>query len=171
MSIERIKKIMPVPDRAVEAGGHDWASLSSELKKDFPKDYKEFVSLYGTGSIGEFLWIINPFSINPNLNLEKVFYFLYAYQSLRQDFPDLYPRKKESFWPWGFTDNGDCLFWLLDGGSPDKWQVGIQASDPSSEEMTNMTTSEFLEALVEKRFSSVIFPAEFLVEDKEFFSI
>lgn len=36
-----------------------------------PLDYKKFINKYGTGSINDFIWILNPFSENENLNLIK----------------------------------------------------------------------------------------------------
>lgn len=59
----------------------------------FPDDYKEFISTYGTGSIDNFLWILNPFSKNININFfDDMKHFQWAYRELKSEFPENYPR-------------------------------------------------------------------------------
>ena len=118
-----------MPENTTEVTDHDWAAVCSKLGvPDLPTVYKEFVSTYGTGYIGNFLWVMNPFSANPNINLEKILYFRSAYQTLRQAHPMYYPREFGTFLPWAATDNGDSIVWLLDGNSPDDWQVVLASS-------------------------------------------
>ena len=168
MTIAKIMSLLPVPDDIVEEKNHDWGSVFSELGTKLPKDYIEFLSVYGSGVIGDFLWILNPHSLNRNLNLEKMRYFREAYQVLRQDHPAYYPREFQEFLPWGFTDNGDSIVWINNGMEPNEWLVGIQAADPSQEELTGLTMLDFLEALLENRLVSSILPRQFLDSEKEF---
>jgi len=168
MTISKILELLPVPSDAVEEKDHNWAPIYSKLGTVLPQDYIEFLSIYGSGSIGDFLWVMNPHSQNRSLNLEQMQYFRDAYRVLRSDHPLYYPRKPDDFLPWAFTDNGDVVFWLKEGAKPDQWLVGIQAADPTQEEQTDFTTSEFLEALLEKRLASSILPSQFLEADKEF---
>ena len=172
MSIERLLELMPAPDAAYETQGHDWLSVQDALGTDLPSDYKEFLSIYGTGVVGEFLWVLNPFSSNPNLNLEKIRYFQEAYQQMKELFPEEYPRERlphtGSFLTWAVTDNGDSLFWVLDDSEPNSWCVGIHSSDQGEEELTGLTMSGFLEVLLEKKLESSILPIQFLNIDKDF---
>jgi len=168
MIIARIKELLPVPETTSENYKGDWNALPLEFGGRFPDSYKEFVSTYGTGSIGGFLWVLNPFSQNPSLNLDQAEYFRSAYQSLKANFPQYYPRGKEDFLPWAFTDNGDAIVWLIDGSDPNEWPVCVQASDPSQEEISNLNTQEFLEALLEKKLASSILPSQFLDAEKQF---
>jgi len=171
MTLSRIVELLPVPDVATENERGDCDSLSVEFGVRFPDIFIDFVSTYGTGSIGGFLWILNPFSKNPNLNLDQARYFRNAYQNLRNDFPEYYPRRSDEFLPWAFTDNGDAVVWLIDEGDPNDWCVCVQASDPAQEEMTGLNTQEFLEALLEKRLASSILPVQFLEADKQFVAL
>lgn len=45
--------------------------MEKNLGMILPLDYKKFINKYGTGSINDFIWILNPFSENENLNLIK----------------------------------------------------------------------------------------------------
>lgn len=168
MTLTRIVELLPIPANNSEQGLGNWDALPEEFGRRFPDTYVDFVSTYGTGSIGAFLWILNPFSENPSLNFDQARYFRDAYQSLRDDFPKYYPRKRNGFLPWAFTDNGDAIVWVTDEGDPNEWQVCVQSPDPAQEEMTNMNTQAFLEALLEKRLRSSILPMDFLDSDKEF---
>lgn len=170
MSIDKIIQLMPVPDSPVEVADHNWAAVFTKLGvSNLPTDYKEFVSTYGTGSIGEFLWIMNPFSKNQNLNLEMAVYSRKAYEAMKQEFPDDFPRESNSLLTWAVTDNGDDTVWLLGDENPNLWQVGFHGRNVlEGVELTGLTTSEFLEAILEKKLESSIFPSDFLKADKKF---
>ncbi len=168
MTLARIVELLPIPTKTSEQGPGNWGALPEEFGGRFPDTYVDFVTTYGTGSIGAFLWVLNPFSKNPSLNLGQARYFRDAYQSLRADFPQYYPRKRNDFLPWAFTDNGDAIVWITDEGDPNEWHVCVQSSDPAQEEMTNLNTQAFLEALLEKRLASSILPMDFLVSEKAF---
>lgn len=165
MSINRLEKLLPPPAEPKETDGHDWSDFFKNFGVEVPQDYKYFLSVYGTGSIGRFLWVFNPFSKNNSLNQDAIEASINAYNELHKDFPEYYPREKGSFIPWGLTDNGDAIVWIVDKGEPDLWKVAIQND---TEEMTGMTMSEFLVALLEKTLMSSILPAQFLESDKSF---
>lgn len=168
MTLVRIIELLPVPTEASEQGSGSWGTLPEEFGRRLPEAYVDFVSTYGTGSIGAFLWVLNPFSNNPSLNLDQARYFRDAYQSLRDSFPQYYARKIDDFLPWAFTDNGDAIVWVVDDGDPNEWRVCIQSSDPAQEEMTDLNTQAFLEALLEKKLVSSILPSDFLEAEKMF---
>jgi hypothetical protein len=50
-AIRKLTKILPPPSQPVEASG-DWDEVERTLGTALPDDYKEFISLYGTGFIG-----------------------------------------------------------------------------------------------------------------------
>ncbi|PXW72727.1 SUKH superfamily protein [Loktanella sp. PT4BL] len=168
MTLSRIVELLPPPTNTSEQGRGNWGALPEEFGGRFPDTYVDFVSTYGTGSIGAFLWVLNPFSKNSSLHLDQARYFRDAYQSLQEDFPQYYPRKPNDFLPWAFTDNGDAIVWVTDDGDPNEWHVCVQSSDPAQEEMTYLNTQDFLEALLEKRLTSSILPMDFLVSEKAF---
>ena len=169
MSIERIMALMPVPEKPVEAEGHDWSRIPEKFGvKALPTDYMTFVATFGSGSIGDFLWVMNPFSENQNLNTGMSRYLRDSYDFMKQEFPKDYRRDSGTFVPWALTDNGDSLIWISCEKDPDEWHVVIQNKDQSEEEITNLTTSEFLIAVLDKSLDSKILPSEWLALDKPF---
>jgi hypothetical protein len=145
-----------------------WTEFESRNKLKLPNDFKELMSTYGCGAISDFLWLLDPFAKNPNLNFEKSEYFIDAYTVMKQEFISDYPRPKYpargSFFPWAVTDNGETLVWLIDG-EPDSWAVAIHSSDQSEEEIYNYGCVEFLFKLFSNEVSSKILPSQFLPTD------
>ncbi|WP_439214229.1 SMI1/KNR4 family protein [Duffyella gerundensis] len=152
-----------------------WAIFESKLSLRLPNDFKKFISIYGCGAIDDFVWVLNPFSKNPNLNFEKSKYFINAYAVMRQDFLSDYPRPdypaEGSFLPWAVTDNGETFVWVVDG-EPDSWKVAIHSSDQGEEEVYNFGCVEFILKLVNREISSKILPSQFppVDTDKHFFT-
>ena len=69
-SLNALRKVMAPPARPVETtNGGGWQFIQVKLGITLPEDYKEFVSTFGTGAVDSFLWVLNPFSKNDNLNL------------------------------------------------------------------------------------------------------
>jgi hypothetical protein len=141
-----------------------WVTFESEGGVRLPNDFKELVSIYGCGAIDDFVWLLDPFSKNPNLNFEKSKYFREAYAVMRKEFITDYPRPdypaNGSFFPWAVTDNGETFVWLVDG-DPDSWKVAVHSSDQGEEEIYNFGCVEFLLKLLERGVSSKILPSQF----------
>lgn len=152
-----------------------WAIFESKGSLRLPNDFKNFISIYGCGAIDDFVWVLNPFSINPNLNFEKSKFFINAYAVMRQDFFSDYPRpnypEEGSFLPWAVTDNGETFVWLVDG-EPESWKVAIHSSDQGEEEVYNFGCVEFILKLINREISSKILPDQFppVDTDKHFFT-
>ena len=172
MSIERLIEIMPVDFEPFEAVDQVWSNFEDQLGRSWPDDYKIFLNRYGTGQIGNFLWILNPFAKNPNIGLEKILYFQNSYKKMREIFPGYYSRntfpEKNSFLTWAVTDNGESIFWEVNSEEPDKWNVGVHSVDQGEEEIFEMKMLEFLCNLVEKKIESAILPRKFLYSEKKF---
>lgn len=165
MSVDNLKKLMSVPDTPVDVGGN-WLDVEKSINCLLPDDFKLFIDSYGTGSINNFLWVLNPQSNNDNLNFSKSLYFHSSYQQMKELFPDDYCRpefpKKDSFLAWAVSDNGDSVFWVINGDNPNDWKVGIHNHDQGEEEVFDTNTSGFLTLLAEKKLSSNVFPEDFL---------
>lgn len=174
MSIDRLIREVQVVGALRNAGEHDWKSIQEHYSLEFPVDYKYFIDYFGTGSIEKFLWVLNPFSENINLNFLSALYLRDAYTEMQINFPDIYNREKfpksGSFFHWAISDNGDSLFWCIDGNSPDQWMVGVHSSDQADEEITNLNTQEFLVKIFLGGFDSRILPSDFCaIAPKRFF--
>jgi hypothetical protein len=160
-----LKRILPPPLVASEQPSEmEWAECESELVR-LPGDFKSFLETYGTGCIDGFIWIFNPASKNPNLNL-----LIQAKKQLSA-LEDLFRRKVETkayplypetagLLPFGVTDNGDLLFWRT-MGPPDIWSVIVGHSrSPQYEEFeTNMTG--FISSVLNGTNLVAAFPEDF----------
>lgn len=175
--IENLKKVMKLPKNPIDTGSLEkWQEVEHKMGIDFPHDYKEFISAYGTGRIGDFLWILNPFSKNENVNiLEVMNYFQWAYSTSKKKFPDDFPRplfsENNSLITWGATDNGDYLFWVYDINlKPNNWKMGVYDSRAGEEsKLFDINMSTFLEKLVKNEIQTDAFPEDWLdMKDKKF---
>ena len=171
--INKLISLLPPPSpRAFNKAA--WANLETEENLRLPNDFKEFISIYGCGAIDDFVWVLDPFSENSDLNYEKSKCFVGAYAVMRQEFLSDYPRPdypaEGSFLPWAVTDNGETFVWLVDG-EPDSWKVAIHSSDQGEEEIYNCGCVEFLLRLLGRDISSKVLPGQFPSADldKHFF--
>lgn len=172
-SLKALTKVMRPPTSPSEApdeGG--WEPVEAKLGIELPEDYKEFVSTYGTGAVDNFLWVLNPFSQNKNLNLlNQVKVNLDALRQLCIDsnirIPyEIYPDVNGLF-PWAITDNGDSLYWLTKSFPSNRWiVVGDSAAFQWRE--FKLSTAEFLALLVTKELVVDIFPDDFPSDAPEF---
>jgi len=60
--------LLSAPRSPIECPG-DWSTLEARAGIPFSADYKAYLRLYGTGKIGDFLWVMNPAARNVHLNL------------------------------------------------------------------------------------------------------
>jgi hypothetical protein len=68
MSIESLSRRLMPPQSPADSRG-DWDSVENAIGVSLPDDFKDFINMYGSGTIGEFLTVLNPFSIRPGLSL------------------------------------------------------------------------------------------------------
>ena len=61
MSLGELLTVLPPPADVVASVG-DWRVIEAQIGVALPSDYKEFVSLYGVGSVRESIWILSPYS-------------------------------------------------------------------------------------------------------------
>src|ERR1044071_813520 len=172
-SIERIVKILSPPEGAIEAGTNDqWQDVENRIGK-LPTDYKAFIQRFGTGSIDNFLWILNPFSKNQYLNLlEKGKIIADATKTSRRKCPQYHPYsvfpEPGGILPFGSTDNGDMLFWRTEADDPDKWTIVIADSRAPEYEEFPLSMTDFLANILGRTIRSKIFPDDFPSEHPVF---
>jgi hypothetical protein len=165
MSIIDLRHILAPPHETTERPSEaEWAECEAELTK-LPPDYKSFLEDYGTGCIDGFIWIFNPSSQNPNLNLlVQVKRQLSALDELiKQKTEDkiypLYP-EKSGLLPFGITDNGDVLFWKTIG-TPENWSVVVGNSrSPEYQEFQSSMTG-FIGSVLNGATKVATFPEDF----------
>lgn len=161
----RLEDILRVPLNPYEIALPDaWGAVETRMQTLLPQDYKLFVQKFGSGRIDNFLWILNPFSINPYLNLEQ---FLltqtctlaelgaYGEDVPYRCFPDL-----AGILPFAITDNGDVLYWIT-AGLPNDWAVLVNEARGPEWQQFKMPFSEFLAKVLSKEIVCGVFPDEF----------
>lgn len=165
MALCDLVAVMPAPAVPFEVASSDgWACIEKRLGTTLPEDYKEYINLYGSGAIANFLWILNPFSSNENINFEfqmdRQSEVLKALESLGEKVPYKPFPCPGGILPFGITDNGDVIFWET-LGNPNDWSIVINSSRAPDWDGFNMSMSRFLKALLTKEVTSEIFPKNF----------
>ena len=177
VTLESLYRVLLPPVTPIETGStEEWQGIEKTIGIALPSDYKQYINIFGTGCIGSFLWLFNPFSRNKHLNLlRQIDIKIDALRILKEKWGDkqcpypLYP-EPEGLLPWGTTDNGDVLFWLTIG-HPDEWLVVInEARAPIYEEYQESMTN-FLSKILSGELVSEVFPNDFPGEDKTFVSL
>jgi hypothetical protein len=170
-----LKTVMEPPREPAETRhGNDWRSVEKKLGTELPADYKELINVYGTGVVDHFLWVLNPFSKNKNLNLlDAGNAQLIALRQLRAEFGEdiPYPVFPESngLLPWAKTDNGDVVYWSCKGPTSN-WPIVVNESRGPRWREFQLSTSEFLLEVVTRRLRVDVFPEDFPSEPPEFVS-
>jgi hypothetical protein len=165
MSIQELAAVLPPPPQPRETTG-DWAKVEAEVGTPLPADFKDYVARYGTGVVNEFLWPLNPFAANDNVNLlAEIRFQLETLRETRTKFPKkftyaIFP-EPGGYLPWGRSENGDVMHWKTEG-MPDQWTVAVtDAREPVWEEFAVPMTT-FLAQLLSGQITCGIFPPDFL---------
>jgi hypothetical protein len=167
MSFKEFCNIVLPPNYPFESGrDEDWSKIEARLGTTLPDDFKKFISQFGTGRLGNFIYVLSPFASNEFVNLfNQTHERLDANREIRKDFPEavpfsLYP-EQNGVLPWAFTDNGDVLCWLTKG-KPNEWIVVVQESRLAEWEQFSESMSGFLTKLFTGNLSSNILGNHFI---------
>lgn len=165
MSVSDVARLITPPNNPNEAPQQrDWSNIEAALATSLPEDYKEFINLFGTGKIDNFLWIFNPFSQNENINLATKVHVqltaLFELQAYGEVLPyKLFPESNGVF-PFGITENGDVLYWHT-VGQPDAWTVLVNEARSPDWEAFEMIMTEFLFKVLSRQIHPNAFPSAF----------
>ncbi|KOP78419.1 hypothetical protein AMS59_11160 [Lysinibacillus sp. FJAT-14745] len=173
MSLEKLKTILPVPAKTFGAGDiFQWKEAEKELGSKFPSDYKEFISTYGAGGVGGFLWIYSPFTCDENLN-----FFIRskeendAYFTSKQEFPEDFPRslfpEENGLLPFAGTDNGDVLNWIT-SNDPENWSILVYDGRSGVSYEYKCSLVEFLYGVFSGNITCHLFPDDLLDIELEY---
>lgn len=145
--------------------GAAWDGIEKRLGTRLPSDYTAFVETYGSGSIDEFLVVLNPFASNRNINLLECGRLRsQAYAELRARFPEMYVHDvypaPGGLLPFAITDNGNVFYWKT-AGEPNTWTVvAYEGRGPQFYEFPGGMT-DFLAALLTRSIVLEVLPADF----------
>ena len=154
MTIQKLLDVLKPPSQPAEVGNPDsWVDLEKNINSLLPSDYKSFLSHYGTGWVGHFIIIWNPFAENDYVNyIYRLNEFLTDVKMTKQDRPvseidDLFPLPffpdEAGLLPFGSSVNGDTFFWRTNG-KPKEWRIAINRIRSSNYEIHDMSLVDFI---------------------------
>ncbi len=146
MTIEGLVQVIPPPEAPTASFSGAWGPVEAELGTRLPQDYKDFVRIFGSGYLFEFMGINVPYSRNPNVRLVSQARVIYRsfIEGDELEHP-LWPAPA-GLLPFGATDNGDYLFWKTTG-DPDDWTVAIWSRGDVAFEFLDCDLTDFLAGL------------------------
>ena len=173
MPVESLSQVLRPALIPIESVG-SWAAIEDAVGVELPDDFKVFIRVYGSGIIGTFITIFNPFDRRPALNfLEQSRQHLSALSVLfdhgEEKVFDLFP-SNGGLLPVGRTENGDVIHWLTRENSADWTMVVNEARSPSYERFRCSLTT-FLEGIFDGSKLCRVFPASIFESDRSFQSV
>jgi hypothetical protein len=172
MIFDELKSVLPQPQHPVEVpSSMNWGEIVDVIGFALPVDYMQFVEAYGSGSINRFIYVFNPFSSSPHLNLiRQLTRVLASFRMLKEEFPDEIPfpllYEPGGLMPWGITDNGDVFCWRTQGVSGHWSTVVVERSSGCKEYEIPM--SRFLSRSLTGSLTVSAFPRDFAAQPPVF---
>ena len=160
--LDRLKRIVPIPANPIEDGAVDkWPATESMIGTELPPDYKALINTYGSGLIGNFAYLWNPFTRKSYMNL---IFQLTEFQSLAtSDFEAMLPHpiypEPDGLLPFGNTINGDTLYWVT-MQSPAEWTLLILDRSTYCQQVYAGKVVDFLADLLENKINGELISFE-----------
>lgn len=164
--MDKLIEILIPPKEPYNIGNEaEWQDFFSVLGTKLPTDYIKFIQTYGTGGVDNFLWILTPFVKDENVNfMIRKKEISDAYIQSRTSFPQFYQHyvypEIGGLLPWGYSDNGDELYWLT-VGEPDEWKVVVYESRSHINYTYSLRMVEFMYGIITKKLVCDAFPDDF----------
>lgn len=161
-AVKKLQSIVSPPQQVLHAGSPEkWEEARLALGLEFPGDFVSCVNTYGSGLFGGFLSLISPFESDVEGYLSFIEMRLRSYRESHEEYPEdcpfpAYP-EPGGLLPWGFTENGDTVYWLTTG-EPDTWTTVVVDSKDTECEHFDLSVSAFLYEWLCRRIQPRIFP-------------
>lgn len=157
-AVERLREIMPPPERGDTV---DWEEVYGQCGLRFPLDYRDFVSVYGGGTVDDYLGVSTP-------PTGESFYGdllddLEESEAVDTVHPYPYPPYpgQEGLVRWASDGDGDDVFWVLRSDDPDQWCVAVKNHQDRSWSSFDGGMAEFLVEIIGGRHPSPFAAADF----------
>jgi hypothetical protein len=176
MSLQQLLSTAPPPENPNETGSSKaWEKIDQRLGVKLPKDYKNLINHYGTGSFNDSITLFNPFAGNESLNLFHALETHHKATQMAQLVVDsnwtaiqpfeLYPAH-HGLLPWGSTENFEKnLFWKVDG-VPKKWATVFYDLRNGEYEIWKMPCTKLLAGIFTGEIQSVLLPEDYSSNNK-----
>lgn len=123
--VETLRRLMPPPAETDTPA--DWARLEESWGTKFPSDYQQFMALYGAGTVGDYLAILEPQARadGPGSGTDGM-----VRETATAEFTWAKTRKSPQLaganpvlLAWAVDSSADILCWDGSGEDPDDWPV------------------------------------------------
>src|SRR5262249_22787510 len=164
MSIRELTALVKPPSRPTDVPKRPaWKPVEKLIGTAFPKDFKNFIAAFGSGTLGHFVIVLNPFS-----QVEGFEFFsgagllcdtlrtLEEFEGGRQVPFDVHPARP-GLLPWGGDENGNGLYWLTDG-KPDTWPCVVGEGRGKPWQKFDLPMTSFLAAIYRGEVRCKIWP-------------
>ncbi|MFI6263191.1 hypothetical protein [Micromonospora sp. NPDC051006] len=152
--LEMLRRMMQAP--AGPETAVDWGRLTGSWGKEFPADYRQFMEVFGPGTIQDFLVIVQPEPkeaasvdatggmVHETANAEMAWTEFRKEPALAEVEPLLIA--------WGVSSGADILCWDASGNDPDDWPVLVWNRDFTAWRRYDCGMVEFLRRVLEAEF-------------------
>ncbi|MFE2283749.1 SMI1/KNR4 family protein [Streptomyces sp. NPDC059443] len=168
-ALARLREIAPAPS---EPRQKDWEEVERTLGVELPSDYKELIRVYGGSNWDDYLYVLEPDCLNDNYDLiewaENQAEDLEGLWEFEKKPVELEPEGSRVL-PWATTDNGECLYWLIQPGlEPDQWTVMVNEARGDRWEHFDASCTQFLAASLDGQLQSNVLSSLFPLAAHEF---
>lgn len=157
MSIKELIAVVKSPKHPMEKGdARKWRAVQKRLGVRLPKDLYSFGKNYGTGCLcGGFIAVYNPFSASYMKFIETECESLrHANKRGKDWYVVVYPEAGGLF-PWGMDQNGNSMYWRMNG-SPNDWPIMLREHGFPKLEEWDLPMTTFLAKALTNKIKTVI---------------
>ncbi|VTR99368.1 Uncharacterized protein OS=Streptosporangium roseum (strain ATCC 12428 / DSM 43021 / JCM 3005 / NI 9100) GN=Sros_9077 PE=4 SV=1 [Gemmata massiliana] len=135
----------------------DWSALEAEMGLIFPEDYKQFIALYGTGTLCSLIEIDSPFRLAKLYQtstreawITRTGVYHQHDQFLTSPPPYSYYPAIPGLLPCAADASGDLIGWLTNA-TPELWRIVYRDRENAYFEVPGMGFVEFLVAAIKEQ--------------------
>ncbi|MFG2103563.1 hypothetical protein ACGFJ5_23535 [Micromonospora echinaurantiaca] len=131
--VDTLRRLMP-PSAETDTLA-DWARLEEFFRRKFPSDYQQFMTLYGAGTVGNYVAILEPQTraagpgLGPDGMVRETATAELTWAKVQKS-PELTGANPVLI-AWGVDSSADILCWDGSGKDPDAWPVLVFNRDDS----------------------------------------
>ncbi|MFG2988024.1 SMI1/KNR4 family protein [Streptomyces sp. NPDC048257] len=168
-ALARLSAIAQAPS---EPRQKDWGEVERRLGVELPADYKEFIHVFGGGDWDDYLYVLEPGC--PNVNYDLIAWAEHQAEDLEGLWEfEKKPAELEAAGarvvPWATTDNGECLYWLVQPDlEPGQWTVMVNEARGGRWEHFSVSCTQFLASSLDGELRSHILSSVFPRATHEF---